>query len=120
MQARDNVAALLVQFNFVYGSGGTSVDAWVQTSFDGGSNWCDIANFHGTTTSLRKIVNLSSETPVTSQYTATDGTLAANSAVDGLLGSQYRVKFASAGTYAGNTSLAVDVVASGSGLVAMV
>ena len=37
---------MLAQANFAYGSGGTSVDAWLQTSIDGGSSWIDVANFH--------------------------------------------------------------------------
>jgi len=42
--------------------------------------------------------------------TPTDGSMASNTAQDGVLGSQYRVKYASAGTYTGATSLEVDVV----------
>ena len=33
--------ALGFQLNFSYGSGGTSVNAWLQTSLDGGTTWCD-------------------------------------------------------------------------------
>jgi hypothetical protein len=101
---------LTIQANFVYGSGGTTVDAYVQTSFDGGATWTDIANFHFTTASARKIINLSSLTPVTTQATPTDGSMAANTAVDGLIGSQLRVKYGSSGTYAGGTTLEIDVV----------
>jgi hypothetical protein len=91
----------------------------VQTSVDGVASFTDIANFHSTTGSLKKVVNLSTLTPVTSGYTPADGSLTANTAVDGLLGTQFRVKYATARTYAGGTSLAVDVVASGGGLVVM-
>ena len=101
---------LIIQGNFTYGSGGTTADAWVQTSLDGGTTWVDIANFHWTTSSLRSIYNLSSETPVTTQYTATDGTLTANTAKDGILGTLYRVKYTTVGTYAGGTMLEVDIV----------
>ena len=45
--------SLVIQANFTYGSGGTSADAWVQTSLDGGTTWTDIANFHFTTASAR-------------------------------------------------------------------
>jgi len=97
-----------VQANFVYGSGGTTVDAYLQTTFDNGLTWCDIANFHFTTSSAREAINLSSLTPVTTQHACTDGSMTANTAADGLLGSQLRVKYASTGTYAG-TSLQIDV-----------
>ena len=34
---------LTVQCNFAYGSGGATVDAYVQMSVDGGSTWVDVA-----------------------------------------------------------------------------
>jgi hypothetical protein len=40
-----------VQCNFVYGSGGTSADAWLQTSLDGGTTCTDIAECGFTTSS---------------------------------------------------------------------
>lgn len=99
---------LTVQANFTYGSGGTTVDAWVQSSIDGGASWTDIAQFHFATASARKAYNLSAATPVTTQASPSDGTLAANTAVDGLLGPLLRVKYASSGTYAG-TALRIDI-----------
>jgi hypothetical protein len=97
---------LTLQANFIYGSGGTAVSAFVQTSIDG-LVWCDIANFTFAGSSQRYVFNLSSLTPVTSQYTPTDGTLGANSAVDGVLGHLFRCKTTSTGTYA-NTTLTID------------
>lgn len=97
-----------VQGKFTYGSGGTTADAWVQTSFDGGATWTDVANFHFTTSSARFIFNLSALTPVTTQYAPTDGTLAANTAKDGIIGSMWRVKYTTVGTYAG-TTMEVDL-----------
>ncbi len=102
---------LTLQGNFTYGSGGTSVDAYVQTSLDGGATWCDIANFHFTTSSARKIVNLNSQTPETTQVTPTEGSMTANTAQDGVLGPIFRVKYQSSGTYAGTTSLSIDLAA---------
>lgn len=113
LQFRDGQSErLLIQATFTYGSGGTSADAWVQTSIDGGKTWVDAANFHFTTSSLRAVYNLSALTPVTTQYTATDGTLAANTAKDGILGTLIRVKYTTVGTYAGGTTLAIDAQAS--------
>jgi hypothetical protein len=102
---------LTIQANFIYGSGGTSFDAYVQTSIDGGLTWCDVANFHFTTSSARKLFNLNSQTPVTTQATPTDGSLTANTSVDGITGALWRVKYASVGTYAGATAVTVDVSA---------
>lgn len=110
--AADTPRNVTLQGNFTYGSGGLTADAWVQTTFDEGATWSDIANFHFTTSSARKAFNLSSLTPVTTQATPTDGTLAANTAVDGLIGGKLRVKVTTTGTYAGNTTLAIDAITS--------
>jgi hypothetical protein len=97
--------------NFVYGSGGTSNDVYVQTSFDESLTWVDVANFHHTTSSLARCYNLTSVTPVTTVYTVTDGSLTNNTSKDGLLGRHWRVKFTSVGTYAGSTTLQVYAIA---------
>jgi hypothetical protein len=99
---------IAVQANFTYGSGGTTVDAYLQTSLDSGNTWIDIAEFHFALASLRQVYNLNAQTPVSTAYTPTDGSLAASTAKDGILGPQYRVKYTSAGTYAA-TTLTVDV-----------
>lgn len=98
-----------IEVIFAYGAGGTSVDAWIQTSIDGGATWIDIANANFTTAAASKVYNLSSLTPVTTVYTPTDGTLTANTAKDGVLGNVMRVKWTSVGTYTGLTNLAVHV-----------
>ena len=103
-----NPRNLTLQANFVYGSAGTTVDAYVQMSLDNGVTWCDVANFHFTTASARKVFNLSSLTPVTTQATPSDGALASNTAVDGLFGPLLCVKYVTTGTYAGGTTLTVD------------
>jgi hypothetical protein len=102
--------SLTVQFNFSYGSGGTSVDVYVQTTFDGGTTWTDIANFHATTSNELRLYNLNRATSVTSIATPTDGALSANTSVDGLLGDRVRVKFTTVGTYAGSTTLLVSAI----------
>jgi hypothetical protein len=104
---------IALQANFAFGSGGTTATVWVQTSFDAGSTWIDVANFSFTTASAQAVFNLSGLTPVTTQYAATDGTLASNTAKDGLIGSLWRTKLTTVGTYAGGTTLRVDAVALG-------
>jgi hypothetical protein len=105
--------SLIIQGNLTYGSGGTTIDVWVQTSIDGGTSWTDIANFHWTITGSRLMYTLSSATPVTTQYTPTDGTLTANTAKDGVLGNLYRAKYSTTGTYAANTNVRIDLMADG-------
>src|SRR5579859_3692191 len=102
---------LTIQANFAAGNGdGTSVDAYVQTSLDGGTTWIDMANFHFTTANASKAINLSARTPVTTQATPSDGSLAANTAVDGILDDALRVKWTSLGTYTGAANLTVTAI----------
>jgi hypothetical protein len=105
--------SLALQGTFTYGSGGTSADAYVQTSFDAGSTWSDVANFHFTTSTARFLFNLSSLTPVTTEATPTDGSLASNTCNDGVLGPLWRVKYTTVGTYAASTALRVDAIVGG-------
>ena len=105
--------SLAIYINFVYGSSGTSVDAYIQTSFDGGTTWIDIAEYSGTTSSQKRAYNLSALTPVTSIYTPSDGAMASNTSKDGFIGDQIRVKFTSVGTYAGTTTFSVYAIAKG-------
>lgn len=113
-QFRDgNPESAIIQGTFTYGSGGTTADAWVQTSIDEGTSWTDVANFHFTTASARFLFNLSALTPKTTEYTPTDGTLAANTSIDGILGPLWRAKYTTTGTYAGGTILRVDVAPRG-------
>ena len=103
--------AISLQARFTYvASAATGVDAYVQTTIDG-SNWFDIAEFNFTTASAQKFQNCVGETAVNSATTLTDGTLTANTSINGFLGVQYRVKYTSVGTYGAGTSLAVDVQA---------
>jgi hypothetical protein len=99
----------VIQAAFTYGSGGTTLKAWVQTSLDFGTTWIDIYCFSVTQTSLVNVVNLSALTAVTTPYVSTDGTLTANTAKDGILGPMFRVKTTSTGTYATNTTLRIDM-----------
>jgi len=100
---------LLVQIDFVYGSGGTSGKVWLQTSLDG-SSWIDIANMTFTTASKSRIYNLSADTAFVTPYTITDGTLADDTAKDGIIGGVYRTKLTTIGTYAA-TTLSVTILA---------
>lgn len=107
-QTLDIPRGVAIQCKFTYGSGGTTFSAWVQTSIDG-ANWIDVYNCSGTTASLTNVVNLSSLTPVTTAYVPTDGTLTANTVKDGIIANWWRVKVTTTGTYAGGTTLAIDL-----------
>lgn len=104
------VSNVLIEAAFDYGSGGTSVTGWVQTQLPSGQ-WVDIFCVGFTTADAVKCANLSARTPVTTIYTATTA-LTADNTKDGILGSSYRFKRTTVGTYAG-TTLDVKIIARG-------
>lgn len=95
---------LTILGKLTYGSGGTTFDAYLQTSFDGGVTWTDVCNFHGTTASFAKYFNINSQGAALSTPAQTDGTITSDTAKDGTLGALLRVKLTTTGTYAGGTT----------------
>ncbi len=107
--------ALVIEGRFVYGSDGTTVKVWIQTSLDDGGNWIDIASLAFATTSLRTVHTLVLPAVVAdrTKVTPTDGALADDLIVDGILGDMIRAKLTTVGTYAGGTTLDVNIVPKG-------
>lgn len=105
----ERARGVVLQADFVYGSGGTTLKAWIQSTVDG-SNWYDVACFAFTTASKRRMFNLSARTPITAIVTPGDAALADDTAVDGVLGHSLRVKLTSTGTYAGASTLTIAAV----------
>ena len=93
-----------VQATFVYGSGGTTVVAVVQTSLDQGASWIDILRFDFATSNAKKIGNVSAAGALAPAAVAA---LGAEGKLDGILGDRLRVKVTSTGIYGGNTSLSM-------------
>jgi hypothetical protein len=82
------------------GTGGTSVDAWLQQSPDQGASWMDIANAHFTAAGVAPFALVHGATGA--PLTVTDGALAANTALNsGVLPlfDQFRIKWTSVGTW---------------------
>jgi hypothetical protein len=104
----EGMKSVTVEARFAYGSGGTTCKVWIQTTHDGGTTWDDVASFAFTTASSLKKINLSALTPITSQVTPTDGSMADNTAQDGMLGSAMHAKITTTGTYS-NTVLSVKI-----------
>jgi hypothetical protein len=101
--AIDDVAgmtAVTLEASFSYGSGGTTCIAYVQTTFDGGTTWRDIARFDFATATAVKVANLSG---LLSKAIAAYAALSAEGVLDGVLGDRLRVKVTSTGTYVGST-----------------
>src|SRR5262249_13003138 len=97
-----------LQATLTYGSGGTSVDVWVQTSMDGGTTWCDVVHFAQFTTASARYIAAVQSSAGLAPVAPTDGTLAAGSVNAGVFGSLWRIKWTSVGTCAGNTTLRID------------
>lgn len=99
----DGMTAVTLEFAFTYGSGGASVSAVVQTTFDGGTSWRDVARADFTTASATKHCSLEG---LLSKAMTLYGALAAEGVYDGVLGDQLRCVVTSTGVYA-NTTLSV-------------
>lgn len=103
----DGMTGVTISARLAWGSGGTAVKTYVQTSLDQGSTWIDIACLTFSAASAHKVINLSGLTPKTTAATPTDGALTDDTCVDGILGDRLRCKVVSTGTYAGSTTLSV-------------
>jgi hypothetical protein len=104
-----NLLALTANLRLAYGSGGTSIKAYLQTSLDQQTTAIDIACVVFGTASENEVLNFAGQTPKLTQVSPTDGTLTDDTAIDGILGDCFRIKIVSTGTYAGSTVLSVRV-----------
>lgn len=100
-------AALSLLAEMIGGSGGTSIAVLVQTTFDGGTTWLDIARFEWTTTASKKWCVVQG---LSAKALATYAALAAEGVNDGLLGDDFRAVITTTGTYT-NTTVAVRMAA---------
>lgn len=95
------VTALSCQVRLLYGSGGTAVDVYIQTSLDQGQSWGDIANVHFTTAGTAAWINLSGLNSVGTPTAPVNQALASNTTFNGPLGDRLQAVVDSAGTYSG-------------------
>lgn len=103
----DSVEQLLIEARLLYGSGGTTAQLYIQTQLPDGTTDMDIACLAFGMANAVKVVNLSRKTPKTTPLTPTDGALADNTCVDGVIGRKVKCKLVTVGTYAGSTALSV-------------
>ena len=101
------INAASFQVRMAYGSGGTNVTVYIQTTLDGGQSWIDIAAVQFTTSGGVEVVNLSALDMVSTPTAPTDGGMTPGTTLDGILGDQFRAKVISTGTYAGGTLVSV-------------
>jgi hypothetical protein len=108
----DGMLALTVELAFAYSSGGSSAKAYVQTSIDQGKSWIDIACVTFAAASKTVVLNFSALTPKLVAVLPTNGTLADDTAIDGILGERLRVRLKTTGAaYAAATTLTGRAVA---------
>lgn len=95
---------LTAVFDFDYGSGGTSLRLWLQTSFDGGTNWYDIISpSQFATTDAVEIYSVSAAGDISTAPTEGSKALAAATVQSGMIGDMLRVAGTVVGTYAAST-----------------
>jgi hypothetical protein len=111
VEGLEGLLALAAQLRLAYGSGGTAIKAYLQTSLDQGATPIDVACFTFSTSSAVKARNLSALTSKLTDVTPTDGALTDDTSVDGVLGDRFRLKIVSTGTYGGSTVLSGRLVA---------
>lgn len=94
----DGMLAATIEVGFSYGSGGTNAKVMIDTRLDG-ANWIEVARLAFATTSAIKIINLSGLTPRTTPVSPS--VLSDDTCLDGILGSEWRARRTTTGTYAG-------------------
>ena len=105
------VKNIAMQSTFDWGSAGTNLKVWLQTSFDAGVTWTDIMCHAFTTSDARKVSSVS-RYAAGAEAVATDGALGDDTELSGRIGDRIRLKYTSTGTYATSTTIRVDVVLS--------
>lgn len=102
----NGLGSVTFQARLAYGNGGTDVKVYLQTSLDGGATWVDIACLAFAVASETKLVTLAAGATAAA-VVPTDGALADDTMVQGVLGDRLRVKVVSTGTYGGSTVLSL-------------
>jgi hypothetical protein len=100
--------AIMAQATLSYGSGGTSINVYVQSSVDGGGTWSDVISFNQSLpgTHLRQTAAVVQGNSVAAD--SADAGLAAGTNNPAAFGNWWRVKYVVAGAYAAS-NLRVDV-----------
>lgn len=107
----DGMLAASVQLRLAYGSAGGTGKAYVQTTFDQGTTWVDVACMTFSTAAKSILYNFDATLAAVVDSLG-DGVLADDTALDGPLGDQLRLKVITSGTaYAGQTVLSGRLVA---------
>ena len=99
-----------VQETLTITSGGTTIQVYLQTSYDSGVTWCDVLAFAVLTTAAARFVGSVVQAALAPAIAPSDGALTTNTAAAGIFGSWWRVKYVVVGVYVG-ANLRVDAFA---------
>lgn len=103
----DGMSEVSLFFSFAYGSGGTKVEAYVQSTPDEGTTWIDLYCFAATNLSKTAVINLKTGAETVANA-PTNGMLVDNSIAPNLVFyDQLRVLTVTTGVYGGNSLLNV-------------
>lgn len=111
----DGMAGFSYQLRLAYGSGGTDMRVYLQGSFDQGTLVCDLDCEVFSTASKTTLLSFDGRNTVQRSgspaegHIPTDGALADDTSVDGLMPDRLRVKIVSTGTYATSTVISPRV-----------
>jgi hypothetical protein len=100
-----------VESKFVRAAGGTSCKVYLQTTFDDGATWVDIAAHAFLITTASKLSSVKGNIATAAAVVPGDGILTDDTILDGVLGDRIRAKVIVAGTYSGASSITVCAVA---------
>ena len=92
-----------VQVRLAYGSGGGAAKVYLQTSLDQGLTIIDVASFTFGAAGSIKVRNLFGDVSVPTDVVPTDGGLADDTTIAGILGDRLRLKIVSTGSYSSST-----------------
>lgn len=106
----EGMLAASIEANFVYGSGGSTLKVDIETSLDQGSNWFKVGRFAFAVVGATKAFNLSGLSEKLAAVVAS-ATPSDDVGVSGIFGTRWRASITSTGTYAGNTAIAVRLIA---------
>lgn len=101
------LTALSCQATFLWVSGGSSVNVYIQSSLDQGRTWFDIANVAFGTSSGIEIINLSGLNSVTTPQVPSSLSLPNNTTFNGPLGDRLQAVVVSTGNYGAGTLASV-------------
>jgi hypothetical protein len=97
----DGMTKLALQVRFMYGSGGTSILAYVQSSLDQGNTAYDVASLIFGTTSRNTVLAISQTTSAV--IVPVDAAGEAEGVVAAIFGDRLRLKIVVTGTFSGTT-----------------